>query len=294
MVTVADLTAPAGRTMVMGILNVTEDSFSDGGKWLDRDAAIAHAKDLVAQGADMIVVGAESTRPGATRVPAELEAQRVKPVIEALHAEGIRTSVDTMRASTARVAAEAGVDMINDVSGGLADPDMYAVMSETGLPVCLMHWRTVHNAEFGDAAGSADHGGDVVADVRDTLKRLTDNAVAAGVEHSQIVLDPGLGFAKTAADNWALLNALPEFIAGDLPVLVGASRKRFLTEIRANRGLEANPSLADPATAAVTAVSAHLGAWGVRVHEVDVSRDAVDVAAAWRLGASYGSETGEV
>ena len=166
MVTVADLTAP-GRTMVMGILNVTEDSFSDGGKWLDRDAAIAHAKDLVAQGADMIDVGAESTRPGATRVPAELEAQRVKPVIEALHAEGIRTSVDTMRASTARVAAEAGVDMINDVSGGLADPDMYAVMAETGLPVCLMHWRTVHNAEFGDAAGSADHGGDVVADVRD-------------------------------------------------------------------------------------------------------------------------------
>ena len=284
MVTVSDLTAP-GRTMVMGILNVTEDSFSDGGKWLDRDDAIAHAKELVAQGADMIDVGAESTRPGATRVDPALEVERVRPVIEALHAEGIRTSVDTMRAATARAAAEAGVDMINDVSGGLADPDMYAVMAETGLPVCLMHWRTV---EFGDAAGSADHGGDVVADVRDTLKRLTDNAVAAGVEHSQIVLDPGLGFAKTAADNWALLHALPEFISGDLPVLVGASRKRFLTEIRANRGLEANPSLADPATAAVTAVSAHLGAWGVRVHEVDVSRDAVDVAAAWRCGADYG------
>lgn len=284
MVTVSDLTAP-GRTMVMGILNVTEDSFSDGGKWLDRDDAIAHAKELVAQGADMIDVGAESTRPGATRVDPALEVERVRPVIEALYAEGIRTSVDTMRAATARAAAEAGVDMINDVSGGLADPDMYAVMAETGLPVCLMHWRTV---EFGDAAGSADHGGDVVADVRDTLKRLTDNAVAAGVEHSQIVLDPGLGFAKTAADNWALLHALPEFISGDLPVLVGASRKRFLTEIRANRGLEANPSLADPATAAVTAVSAYLGAWGVRVHEVDVSRDAVDVAAAWHRGADYG------
>ena len=126
-----------------------------------------------------------------------------------------------------------------------------------------------------------------MADVHETLKRLTDNAVAAGVEHSQIVLDPGLGFAKTAADNWALLNALPEFIAGDLPVLVGASRKRFLTEIRANRGLEANPSLADPATAAVTAISAHLGAWGVRVHEVAVSRDAVDVAAAWNAGNGY-------
>lgn len=280
MTTVADLTTP-GRTMVMGILNVTEDSFSDGGKWLDRDTAIAHARDLIAQGADMIDVGAESTRPGATRVPPELEAQRVGPVIEALHAEGIRTSVDTMRAATALVAAEAGVDMLNDVSGGLADPDMYRVMAETGLPVCLMHWRTV---EFGNAAGAADHGGDVVRDVRETLARLTDNAVAAGVDSAQIVLDPGLGFAKTAADNWALLQALPEFIAGDLPILVGASRKRFLTEIRANRGLEANPGLADPATAAVTAISAHLGAWGVRVHEVDVSRDAVDVAAAWAGG----------
>lgn len=280
MTTVADLTTP-GRTMVMGILNVTEDSFSDGGKWLDRDTAIAHARDLIAQGADMIDVGAESTRPGATRVPPELEAQRVGPVIEALHAEGIRTSVDTMRAATALVAAEAGADMLNDVSGGLADPDMYRVMAETGLPVCLMHWRTV---EFGNAAGAADHGGDVVRDVRETLARLTDNAVAAGVDSAQIVLDPGLGFAKTAADNWALLQALPEFIAGDLPILVGASRKRFLTEIRANRGLEANPGLADPATAAVTAISAHLGAWGVRVHEVDVSRDAVDVAAAWAGG----------
>ena len=288
MTTVKELTTP-GRTMVMGILNVTEDSFSDGGKWLDRDAAIAHAKDLVAQGADMIDVGAESTRPGATRVEADLEAERVKPVIAALHAEGIRTSVDTMRASTALAAAEAGVDMINDVSGGLADHDMYRVMAETGLPVCLMHWRTLNGGEFGNAAGAADHGGDVVADVRDTLKRLTDNAVEAGVDRSQIVLDPGLGFAKTAADNWALLQALSELIAGDLPILVGASRKRFLMEVRANRGLEANPGLADPATSAVTAISAHLGAWGVRVHEVDVSRDAVDVAAAWRLGADYAS-----
>ncbi|MCQ4619234.1 dihydropteroate synthase [Corynebacterium sp. CCUG 59401] len=288
MTTVKELTTP-GRTMVMGILNVTEDSFSDGGKWLDRDAAIAHAKDLVAQGADMIDVGAESTRPGATRVEADLEAERVKPVIAELHAEGIRTSVDTMRASTALAAAEAGVDMINDVSGGLADHDMYRVMAETGLPVCLMHWRTLNGGEFGNAAGAADHGGDVVADVRDTLKRLTDNAVEAGVDRSQIVLDPGLGFAKTAADNWALLQALSELIAGDLPILVGASRKRFLMEVRANRGLEANPGLADPATSAVTAISAHLGAWGVRVHEVDVSRDAVDVAAAWRLGADYAS-----
>lgn len=280
MTTVADLTVP-GRMAVMGIVNVTEDSFSDGGKWLAADDAIAHAHELVRLGADIIDVGAESTRPGATRVPAELEAERIRPVIRALHADGIRTSVDTMRASTALAAAEEGVDLINDVSGGLADPDMYRVMAQTGLPVCLMHWRAT---AFGDAAGAADHGGDVVRDVHEVLGALVDNALAAGVAHDQITLDPGLGFAKTAADNWALLNALPEFIGGEFPVLVGASRKRFLTEIRADRGLEHSPLDADPATAAVTALSAHLGAWCVRVHEVAVSRDAVDVAQRWRAG----------
>lgn len=283
MVTVADLSTP-GRTMVMGIVNVTEDSFSDGGQWLALDDAVAHAHDLVRLGADMIDVGAESTRPGATRVDPEVEAQRASALIKVLHDEGIRTSVDTMRASTALAAAEAGVDMINDVSGGLADPQMYNVMADTQLPVCLMHWRTVQSGEFGDAAGSADHGGDVVRDVHEMLGRLVDNALAAGVERNQIVLDPGLGFAKTAADNWALLNALPEFINSEFPLLVGASRKRFLTGIRAARGLEHGPLDADPATAAVTALSAQLGAWGVRVHEVAVSRDAVDVAASWRTG----------
>lgn len=283
MVTVADLTVP-DRTMVMGIVNVTTDSFSDGGKWIEVDNAVAHAHELITAGADMIDVGAESTRPGATRVPPELEAERAATLIKELSAAGIRTSVDTMRASTALAAAEAGVDLINDVSGGLADENMYTVMAETGLPVCLMHWRTV---QFGDAAGVADHGGDVVDDVKETLARLVDNAVAAGVERSQIVLDPGLGFAKSAADNWALLKALPEFIAGDLPILVGASRKRFLTEIRAARGLDHGPIDADPATAAVTALSAQLGAWCVRVHEVAVSRDAVDVAAAWNKGKDF-------
>lgn len=280
---VSELSTP-GRTLVMGIVNVTEDSFSDGGKWLATDAAIEHARELVRLGADMIDVGGESTRPGATRVPADVEAQRVAPVIAALHEEGIRTSVDTMRAATARAAAEAGVDLINDVSGGLADPDMYRVMAEAELPVCLMHWRTVR---FGDAAGAADHGGDVVRDVHETLGRLVDNALAAGVVTDNIVLDPGLGFAKTPQDNWALLKALPEFIAGEFPVLVGASRKRFLAGIRADRGLEAGPQFADPATAAVTALSAQQGAWGVRVHDVAVSRDAVDVAAATALGADY-------
>lgn len=292
---VSDLSAPPlvtgqSRTLVMGIVNVTEDSFSDGGKWLHIDAALNHARELVALGADIIDVGGESTRPGATRVPADVEAQRVAPVIQALHEEGIRTSVDTMRASTAQAAVQAGVDLINDVSGGLADPDMYRVMADSGLPVCLMHWKTV---QFGDAAGAADHNGDVVRDVQDTLARLVDNAVQAGVDKGNIVLDPGLGFAKTPQDNWALLNALPQFIQGesvfgaDFPILVGASRKRFLAGIRADRGLEATPEGADPATAAVTALSAQLGAWAVRVHDVAVSRDAVDVAAAWRAGAAY-------
>jgi dihydropteroate synthase len=232
----------------------------------------------------MIDVGAESTRPGATRVPPELEAERAATLIKELSQAGIRTSVDTMRASTARAAAEAGVDMINDVSGGLADENMYKVMADAAIPVCLMHWRTV---QFGDAAGVADHGGDVVEDVHATLNRLVDNALAAGVEHDQIVLDPGLGFAKSAADNWALLKALPEFVAGEFPILVGASRKRFLTEIRGARGLDHGPIDADAATAAVTALSAQIGAWGVRVHEVAVSRDAVDVAAAWHKGKDF-------
>ncbi len=280
MTTVQDLTVP-GRTTVMGIVNVTEDSFSDGGRWLNVDDAVEHARELVRLGADIIDVGAESTRPGATRVPADVEAARVRPVIAALHEEGIRTSVDTMRASTALVAAEAGVDLINDVSGGLADPDMYAAMAQTGLPVCLMHWRA---DAFVNASGAADHGGDVVRDVQQILAALADNAVAAGVDPAQITVDPGLGFAKTAADNWALLAALPEFVAGEFPVLVGASRKRFLTAVRKDRGLAHTPVDADPATAAVTALSAQAGAWCVRVHEVAVSRDAVDVAAAWKNG----------
>ncbi|CAB0709583.1 dihydropteroate synthase [Corynebacterium diphtheriae] len=272
-----DLIIPE-RTAVMGIVNVTEDSFSDGGCWLDVDAAIDHARDLVAAGADIIDVGGESTRPGATRVDPDVERSRVIPVIRALSEEGIATSIDTMRASVAAAAANAGVKLINDVSGGLADRAMYSVMADTQLPVCLMHWKTVR---FGDAAGSADHGGDVVADVHQTLDKLVTSALNAGVKEDNITIDPGLGFAKTQEDNWALLRALPEFIAGPYPVLVGASRKRFLMAVRAARGLQSGPVDADPATAAVTAIAAQMGAWCVRVHEVAVSRDAVDVAALW-------------
>ncbi|QTH59522.1 dihydropteroate synthase [Corynebacterium hindlerae] len=279
---VADLTIP-GRCTVMGIVNVTEDSFSDGGQYVDVDKAIAHAHELIAAGADIIDVGGESTRPGATRVTADVEQARVVPVIKALAADGIRTSVDTMRASVAKAAAEAGVSLLNDVSGGLADPDMYRVMASADLPVCLMHWKTVR---FGDAAGQAHTTGDVVADVRRVFDILVDNALTAGIKADQITLDPGLGFAKSAADNWALLKALPSFIAGEYPILVGASRKRFLAQVRRDRGLDVvSPVEADPATAAVTAIAAQLGAWCVRVHEVGVSRDAVDVAARWNQGA---------
>lgn len=283
---VSDLTT-SPRCLVMGIVNVTEDSFSDGGKWINVDNAIAHAHELVTQGADMIDVGGESTRPGATRVPADVEAARVVPVITALKEDGIPTSVDTMRASTALAAADAGVAMINDVSGGLSDPEMYAVMGRTDLPVCLMHWRTVAGAAFAEASGAADHGENVVEDVHSVLGQLIDNALKAGVDHDNIVLDPGLGFAKTREDNWQLLKALPEFIGGEFPVLVGASRKRFLSQVRADRGLESGPAYADPATAAVTAISAQLGAWGVRVHDVPTSRDAVDVAVNWNTAGQF-------
>src|SRR5699024_9962095 len=194
--------AAAKRTLVMGIVNVTEDSFSDGGKWINIDKDIEHGRELVAQAADMIDVGGESTRRGATRVESEVDEQRVTPVVQALAQEGIMVSVDTMRASTAEAAVEAGAVLLNDVSGGLADTNMYSVMAQSQVPVCLMHWRTVR---FGDAAGSADHNGDVVQDVHDTLARLTDNALQAGVAPELITLDPGLGFAKTPQDNWALL-----------------------------------------------------------------------------------------
>ena len=262
----------------MGIVNVTEDSFSDGGRYLDPEVAVAHARELVALGADIIDVGGESTRPGAVRVDPDVELRRTAPVIRALTEEGIPTSVDTMRAGVAAAAVEAGVSLINDVSGGQADPDMFRVMAQSGLPVCLMHWKTVR---FGDAAGAAHTDGDVVADVRRRLDALAGEAQAAGIAPHNIIIDPGLGFAKTPEDNWALLAALPEFTAGPYPVLVGASRKRFLAAVRSDRGLTGS---ADPATAAVTTLSAHHGAWAVRVHDVAVSRDAVDVAAAWRTG----------
>lgn len=268
------------RCLVMGVVNVTEDSFSDGGEWLGPGAAVAHARALLADGADIIDVGGESTRPGAVRVDADVELGRVVPVVAELAAEGIPVSVDTMRADVAEAAIAAGAALINDVSGGLADSRMLEVCAAGNVPVCLMHWRT---DRFGSASGRAEPSAEgIVAEVTGHLRSLVDAAVAAGIPEERIILDPGLGFAKNADDNWALLHALPELVGMGLPVLVGASRKRFVATVV--DGVVRSPRDADDATAAITALSAAAGAWAVRVHDVARSRDAVAVASAWTKG----------
>ena len=270
----------ADRCLVMGVLNVTDDSFSDGGKWNTFDRAIAHAHDLFEQGADIIDVGGESTRPGATRVSEEQELARVVPVIEALSEEGIATSVDTMRAAVARASAEAGVTILNDVSGGVADPDMFSAMADTGLPVILQHWEAT---SFGDAAGDSLAGKDVVSEVLRLLGELVQRAQDAGVKKDNIIIDPGLGFGKSRLADWQLLNALPKLVETGYPVLIGQSRKRFLGDMRADYARDENTAVdRDDATHAVYALSAYHGAWAVRVHSVRGSRDAVEVAARWR------------
>jgi dihydropteroate synthase len=270
-----------GRCVVIGILNVTPDSFSDGGRYLDRDDAVAHGTALHAQGADLIDIGGESTRPGAYRIDATTEITRVVPVLRELVASGVPCSVDTTRAEVAEAALESGAIMINDVSGGLADPAMAPVMARGHAPWILMHWRG-HSARMDELASYSD----VVAEVRAELVARVDAAVRAGVDPSALVLDPGLGFAKTAAHNWALLGHLDVLTDLGFPVLVGASRKRFLGTLLA--GAQGTPRRCggrDTATTAVSALAAAAGAWGVRVHDAAASRDAVAVAAAWRAGA---------
>uniref|UniRef100_UPI00262834EE dihydropteroate synthase n=1 Tax=uncultured Corynebacterium sp. TaxID=159447 RepID=UPI00262834EE len=240
----------------------------------------AHAHDLVEQGADIIDVGGESTRPGATRVSEEQELARVVPVIEALSKEGIATSVDTMRAAVARASAEVGVTILNDVSGGVADPDMFSAMADTGIPVILQHWDVTN---FGDAAGDTLAGKDVVSEVLRLLGELVQRAQDAGVKKDNIIIDPGLGFGKSRLADWQLLNALPKLVETGYPVLIGQSRKRFLGDMRADYARDENTAVdRDDATHAVSALSAYHGAWAVRVHSVRGSRDAVEVAARWR------------
>ncbi|CDO07568.1 dihydropteroate synthase [Mycolicibacterium cosmeticum] len=267
--------------VVMGVVNVTDDSFSDGGQFLDRDRAVAHALQLVSDGAAIVDVGGESTRPGATRVDAAVETGRVVPVIEELAAHGLTLSIDTMHAAVAEAALAAGARIVNDVSGGRADPAMAGVVAQAGVPWILMHWRSVG----ADRPHEVPRYTDVVTEVREELLRSVDAAVAAGVSADNLIIDPGLGFAKTGQHNWALLRALPEFVGTGLPVLVGASRKRFLGTLLAGAdGRPRPPAGRETATAVISALAARDGAWGVRVHDVRASVDALAVVGAWQHG----------
>jgi dihydropteroate synthase len=274
--------ARPNHCLVMGVLNVTPDSFSDGGRWLDRDDAVAHGVAMSVRGATYVDVGGESTRPGAARVDADTEASRVVPVVSDLVAAGVRVSVDTTRAEVAAAAIEAGAELVNDVSGGLADPKMARVVAEAGVGWVLMHWRGP-SQRMQELASYED----VVGEVRAELVEQVDRAVLAGVDPGLLVLDPGLGFAKTSAHNWQLLRKLDVFTSLGFPILVGASRKRFLGALLADdEGTPRRPDGREHATAAVTALVANAGAWGVRVHDVAASLDAVAVAAAWHWGTS--------
>jgi dihydropteroate synthase len=267
-----------GRCVVMGVLNVTPDSFSDGGCFADAASAIAHGLQMHAAGADFVDVGGESTRPGADRVDAVEECRRVLPVIGELSAAGVRTSVDTTRAEVAEAAIAAGATLVNDVSGGLADAGMAKLVADAGVPWVLMHWRG-HSREMYAAARY----GDVVTEVCAELTARVEDVVAAGVAPEQLVLDPGIGFAKNAEHNWALLAGLDRLIGLGLPVLLGTSRKTFLGRLLAGTDGELRSAEGrDAATLATTVLAAEAGVWGVRVHDAAASVDAVRTVQAVR------------
>ncbi|WNI16070.1 dihydropteroate synthase [Actinacidiphila sp. ITFR-21] len=264
------------RCAVMGVVNVTPDSFSDGGRWFDEELAVKHGLDLVAQGADLVDVGGESTRPGAKRVDEAEELRRVIPVVAELASAGVLVSVDTMRAAVAERAVAAGARLVNDVSGGQADPAMIPVVAAAAVPFVVMHWRG-QSIDMNNRAVYAD----VLAEVRDELRAGLDRAVAGGIAPERIVLDPGLGFAKTAEHDLTLLAHLDRLRELGRPLLVAASRKRFLGRVLAGTAGAPPPARErDAATAAVTAIAARERAWAVRVHEVHASADAVRVARA--------------
>lgn len=278
----------SGRCLVMGVLNVTPDSFSDGGCYADAGAAIAHGLQMHAAGADYVDVGGESTRPGADRVDTAEECRRVVPVVRELADAGARVSVDTTRAEVAAAALEAGAVLVNDVSGGLADDGMARLVAETGVPWVLMHWRG-HSREMYAAARY----GDVVTEVGAELIARVEDVVAAGVDPAQLVLDPGLGFAKNAEHNWTLLAGLDRLVALGLPVLVGASRKSFLGRLLAGPDGELRPVEGrEAATTAISVLAAQAGAWGVRVHDPVQSLDAIATLAAVRAAAGPGGTRG--
>lgn len=265
------------RPLIMGVLNVTPDSFSDGGQHNTLETAIDHARVLAIGGADIIDVGGESTRPGAERVPVEEEIARVVPIIRAIKAElSVQVSIDTMNALTARAAVEAGADIINDVSGGLADSEIFRVAAESGATIVISHWR-------GHAlgAGSQNEYEDIAKDVVAELKIQVDKAISAGVHRDKIVIDPGLGFAKDLKQNWELVARLDELESLGLPILVGASRKRFIAGVIAPEDpAEADNGRRDLATAVLTALLLQRKLWGVRVHNVVATEDAISIVSA--------------
>ena len=263
---------------LMGIVNVTPDSFSDGGRWADPEAAIEHGRRLLADGADILDIGGESTRPGATRPLVEEELDRVVPVISALAATGAEVSVDTMRAEVARAGLDAGASIVNDVSGGLADPAMLEVVAASQATYVAMHWRA-HSDHMQDFAAYDGPGG-VVEAVRDELSERVRAMLAAGIERERIVLDPGLGFAKRGDHNWELLRGLDDLRELGFPVLVGASRKQFLGQLLA--AADGTPRAVDEreyAGTALTLLLAQRGVWGLRVHDVRASHDTLRVLA---------------
>lgn len=265
-------------TLVMGILNVTPDSFSDGGQWNRHDAAVAKGISLAAAGADIVDVGGESTRPGAERVAPDVELERVVPVVQALTAAGVTVSVDTMRADTARAAVAAGASIVNDVSGGLADPAMARTVADLDCDFVAMHWRA-HSTRM----DALDHYEDVVAEVHHELGERVRVLQDAGVATSRIIIDPGLGFSKVGDNNWRLLAHLEVLAHMGQRILVGASRKRFVgAAIARDSAPEQHPSERDHATTAITALCAERNVWGVRVHDARAAHDAIQVVSAWQ------------
>lgn len=279
------------HTLVMGVLNITEDSSSDGGLWLDPAKAKAHGEAMMKAGADIIDIGAESTRPGAKRVSEEDEQTRVLGAVDALISEGAVLSIDTTRASVARMALEHGAQIINDVSGGRLDREVPHVVAEHAESLYIVqHWRGWLAGSAGDVpdADTSVYANGVVDDVYDELMKQVDDVLQAGVSPSQIIIDPGLGFSKPSVEhNFPLMVALERFNATGYPVLIGASRKRFVGAALTDAGIgEPDMDSKDNATAAISALCAEHGAWAVRVHDVEKSRDAVAIGNAWRAFAN--------
>jgi len=274
-------------TLIMGVVNVTPDSFSDGGRYVDAEAAVAHGLLLRAQGADILDIGGESTRPGAERVPPEVEQERVIPVVRALSDAGVVVSIDTMNASTAALAVQAGARIVNDVSGGMADPGMLAAVAPTDADVVLQHWRG-HSADMYARAVYDD----VVAEVTRELTARIEAAAQAGIDPARIIVDPGIGFGKRGEQNWQTLRGLDRFVAMGQRVLIGTSRKRFLADALAEDPADASEARRDLATAVTSALAARAGVWAVRVHDVGATRDALVVADRWAGADRTGGQEG--